>query len=85
MDSFSGTLMARQKKMITVNEGDKVAWRQGPPPRGPIGTVIAIVRVDAEVARRIGDTQIVVIDGGNDALGDRAVHVALESHLEVIP
>jgi hypothetical protein len=67
-----------------MNEGDKVAWRQGPPPRGPIGTVIAVVKVDAEVAARIGDTQIVVIDGGNDALGERAVHAALVSQLEVI-
>jgi hypothetical protein len=68
-----------------MNEGDKVAWLQGPPPRGPIGTVIAVVKVDAETAARIGDTQIAVIDSGDNAFGERSVHVALASQLEVIP
>lgn len=70
--------------MSIMVEGDKVAWRQGPPPRGPIGVVIAVVKVDGEIAKRIGDTQIVVIDGGNDALGERAVHAALASQVDVI-
>jgi hypothetical protein len=56
-------------------EGDRVTYRQGPPPRLPVGTVLVVVPVTGHAAQVIGDTQLVVVDCGNDAFGERSIQI----------